>query len=612
MEITGFTKRAFFEQTGNFSFLSTLTFSQNSGFCELGFSGQTKIPFYFNNGKIIDKSGYFFSSYSENIPINFSGNISPNTIDYFVNNETISLGLPRDTGYLNYFYIDGTNNNLDLELYINGDVPNFSFDDNITYDTGSLNIPVSITNNSNIPFKIFSGQFLGNSGLFNLSGFPTGLINGNQSKTFYFNQNNVGGANQLSILMYSDFGREIITINASGITEIPPSYSINLIGPSTITAGSTGVYYCSFYDDFGVINIQPSITYISGSGNISGQTIFSGNYSGNLTGIVTGNAPISETFTISGTDGTLTGFFNYTLSQLIFPTGGFLFPYSVNGTGLGSVSSYNGPATGIITGLVSGNVNNQNNGQFIAFQSIFGIPSLSYSSLPTGYNLATGSINLTSPQKNDLLFIGNPNIALGYQTDYFSASNLSFYLNNNTGKHLVISSFSGNTIYLTGINKGNSGNSTILQTSPHNVGSITLSNSTLIGGIDLGLGTLVTPNSNFTGLLNQTFYSTGLVNQPVSGLGTGIYNYIQNSKTFTGTWDMLTGLSINNLVDVISLNNFNSTNISGTVYSSNIDAFYIYLPYNNNTSINDVISLNITGIGLNTGISLIISGNLIQ
>jgi hypothetical protein len=603
MKINSFKKRAFFKQTGNFSFLAELTFPSTKTDFEIGFSGDTTLPFYFKKGKIIDRNGYFLGSYNAQELVSFSGNFSTTGIDYFINNDPKAFNINRPTGNLDYFYINPSEE-FDIDIYIKGVKPSYSFTNSVNYNTGDSVIPINLTNNSNTPFKIFSGEFLGDNNLFNLSGFPTGLITG--TKTFYFNQNNVGGANNLTVLMNTDFGQEIFNIQASGVIITPESYSIQLVGPLNIDAGDTGVYYCLFYNDSGQMTVQPTLNFISGSGNIFAETQVSGLYSTTLTGNITKSGILSKSLEIPATGNQVTGLLNYFAEEIVYATGNFSWNYSIPSSGIVSVGAYNGLGTGLITGTIVGTTSS--NGGFYNYSGfVYGAPTFSYTSNPTGYTTATGLIDFNTPVNNDFLYVGNSSMAIVYGFHYSDVTGLTNYLNTNQSIHKVSATNDGVDVFLTSNILGSSGNLPVF-VDINNQGNMSV--ISLTGGSNLGIGALANPIGQFTGFLNQEFNGTGFYSLVKSGLATSIYTGIESVKSFTGTWDLLTGKTIDNLISSKSNGEFNSTTFSGQPYSKNIGSFYIYLPYNNNSSIADIVDLTITGVGLPTGITFRITGNI--
>ena len=150
-------------------------------------------------------------------------------------------------------------------------------------------------------------------------------------------------------------------------------------------------------------------------------------------------------------------------------------------------------------------------------------------------------------------------------------------------------------------------------------GTTTFSNPTLIGGYDFGIP-LITGNLNVvcsggvTGFINTIFtgsgYYSGILSFQIRGTGV-VLNY---SKSFTGCWDLLTGIPFRQ-VDYLA-RGFYNPGATKTGYLNNYPTYYNYgtetikVTYNNPyDSFNDIALLTITGSGFPTGLNMIISGN---
>ncbi len=215
MIISGFLTHNLYTQTGNFSFISTLSFSNQSGQSEFGFSGDTsKINFSFISGKVIDWNNNFVGTYNDMSTLTVSGVVGIFTIDYYINNEPVAFGMDKPTGYFNKIYTNAQNQNFDFNLFIQGDVPNYIIPQSSIFGTGNALVPITITNNSNFPFEIFSGNV--NSSKFSLASGLTGYVN----NTFTFNLIPSGissiGLNQMPINLYTNFGLVSTNISMSG------------------------------------------------------------------------------------------------------------------------------------------------------------------------------------------------------------------------------------------------------------------------------------------------------------------------------------------------------------------------------------------------------------
>src|SRR5690606_30914248 len=141
-------QRNIYAQTGSFSFLFSMVFDNHSGVCEFGFHGDNKVEFKAVSGRLIDHQNNYFSSYIKNRLVNISGNISPTSVDYYLNGAPIAFGIPRNSGSLNYVFVSPSGCQPNISISINGDKPSYDITDFITYQTGIPSIPVTITNHS--------------------------------------------------------------------------------------------------------------------------------------------------------------------------------------------------------------------------------------------------------------------------------------------------------------------------------------------------------------------------------------------------------------------------------------------------------------------------------
>ena len=170
-----------FAAQNEFSFLFNITNSTLSGISNIGFSGSTGESlnlFKFNSGQIFDINQKYVWSYNPREEIKISGNIGPGYLNYFINDTPICLYYPRRSGYYDNFYINTLNSNIDYDFFINGSIPNYSFE----YDN-SLEILETLTGylkNLSSPqeksFKIFSGQIFNNNFEYSLQYFNSGTL----------------------------------------------------------------------------------------------------------------------------------------------------------------------------------------------------------------------------------------------------------------------------------------------------------------------------------------------------------------------------------------------------------------------------------------------------
>ncbi len=209
-------KRSIYTQSGQFSFLLNLLIDNMTGIANFGFSGTSGaklINFTCRSGKFIDNKNNYVESYRDDVFTIVSGNISPNSIDYYINNNPMAFGSNRITGNIDYFYIDPLDCTATFDLYINGDKPNYTITKSVSFNTGQFNVPITITNNS-LPFKIFSGIYQGDTNRANISGVPGNVPTG--TSIFYINQNGLSGAVTFPFQLQTNFGPQSFLISGQG------------------------------------------------------------------------------------------------------------------------------------------------------------------------------------------------------------------------------------------------------------------------------------------------------------------------------------------------------------------------------------------------------------
>lgn len=597
MFFNSFSKRNFYTQTGAFSFGFDLQIDSLSGSVEIGFSGFNKTNWSFLSGKIYDFNNNFVGTYDNN-PTTISGTISSQTVDYYINGYPVAFGEKRPTGFLDYFYINPINNNAVMDLIINGTMPNYTITSFIPFNSNSSILTGQITNNS-LPFKIFSGSFLGDTSKANLSGVPTGIITG--TVPFYITQTGITGNTTFPISFYTNFGIITPSISGVGTPNLENAFFLQAVGNPNVTNNGSTIYICSFYNPTGDMNIFPSLSLVSGAGNISGLVPMTGFYSGILTGNIIGSGNVSKFFNVTGSGLGGTGFISDTITNFQYATGMQSFFYSIPATGIGATGEFTGIATGNITGIITGIIPSENG--IISLSGLFsGTPIVSIAP-NTGYITATGSIILNSPRNGDTIYVNGPTNSLVYGSNFSTVAELSNLLNSNPNKYSVTTTYAANSIFVSAIQSGVLGNAVSMILPAHDSSGITVSSTGLQGGQDLGINTVVTANSQFSGYLNNIFTGSGTYSKFVTGTIVGIASGLVGTKTFTGTWDFKTGLS-STLLTSYRDNQFISGNkYIGGVFDKSFGSIYLSINYSTFSVGQDIVKLTITGLGLGTGFS---------
>lgn len=613
MRISGFQKRSIYTQTGNFSFLYSVASDSLSGDFELGFSGDnTSIPIFFKNGRIIDHNQNHLSSYSRNAPTKISGDVSVNSVDYYLNDKPIAFGSPRTTGNLDYFYIKPHLCNLDLQLSIKGNKPSYEVTDNIIFLTGEPILTGTITNYS-APFRIFSGKYNGDTNLSNISGLPFNVPEG--TSNFYIINKGVRGNTTFPFTLYTNFGVKDVIVSGSGITETNNLYSMSVTAmndPSPLN-GYNSNFYTTFSNPTGNIELDVALRVLAGTGEIYSNQITTGFYSDYVTGFVVESGVLSKTITTltSGVDylgQIFTGETSFLVTSTVFATGIQTSFATFIGTGIGYNDEYSGPATGIVSGTITGIIES-GSGSINVYGLQFGTTSYCQS-IATGYGAATGYVGfINEPSSGDTFSINNNGVIFG--TDYTGIYSMADFINSNTGIYLVEAITSGSGMFLTALVEGLDGNYIELSTIQDPNNSIYISSNSLQGGYNLGTGVPLTGFGQFSGIIDSiTLTGSGNYSIPVSGFANGLQNALSYVKILSNTWNLKTGINsfkTTSYRDMDYINNIKDT-YTGPSAIRNRGSFYAYVEYSTPFPSGDFAELTITGVGLGTGFNIQISG----
>ena len=448
--ITGI-KNSIAWQTGNMNYNVALSLNNITGYTKFSFSGDQEFnSFTFKSGKIYDTDNLFVASYSKDETINISGQIGSNSYDYFINENIVALEKIKSTGTIKYFTLESDQNTqTDLSLYIGGELPNYTIEEELdivigqTYTSGEIN-----NNNVNRQFRFYqasiTGDLQGNkiSGISNTGDIASStyfIVSGSsglsQSGTYNLPINfntNFGSIQKNVILNVLDITGSLlnIKINPSNLTGITSEnlnnnyidarikyikYDGSLLSNSPITgnvllqyhSGNTGEYWTDLpATGFGINIVGQKL--ITGSGYLTGL----------FNGVITGsgglyNIQYTETKTGILTGSGLkyvTGEFTGELSGLVQGTGTGIYWLSTAFTGgLTSSIGFTGAITGskIISGLSgSANVTGKNIYGFDVSGYAFGAGSgLAYATGEvtgnyeiTGSGLASGIGNYIYPE----------------------------------------------------------------------------------------------------------------------------------------------------------------------------------------------------------------------
>lgn len=281
-----------------FSFQINVENSNVSGISNIGFSGnnQRLNLFKFNSGQIFDFNDRYIWSYNPRDQINISGNIGSGYINYFINDTPVCLFSPRGNIYYDKFYVDTNNSILDLDLYIQGSIPEYELVYPNTVGV-SQNVTGFIKNNSSPlqrSFEIFSGITYDVNLDYIFSQIYSGNISGGSSGIFILqpsinNEVNEPTLNTLDVILQTSFGN----INTQLTYNIIPApiYLTDFITGYTGLLGQVDNFTLQKFYNYELNSIYPinrrvDVILENFTGH-TGQTIFSVfNGSGTVSGSV--------------------------------------------------------------------------------------------------------------------------------------------------------------------------------------------------------------------------------------------------------------------------------------------------------------------------------------
>jgi len=369
MIASGFTKRSISDQTGVFGYEINVNLDNQTGYCQVGFSGTQNFSFTFQNGRIYDPQNKFVQAYTSGALINIAGQVGPSTYDYSINGTPTALGNPISSGTYSWIYVNpsGTSPNVDIQVY--GALPSYQICTGSAYQGSGTLITGSIVNeNPNVKFRIFNVD-IASTDSYSVSGFTTGDITG--TGYFYLTSNDV--SNYLVVLpitFYTNFGEVTVEYAISGYVPVypnvyltvSPTYSGNIV---SVPEGANKKFttYLSNYPNTAQVSV--SLSYLSGTtGNIYQAVVASNSTSGLISGVVIGSQALTSSFSgaITGVDPTTSGIVSGTgigilTSNIINATGQVSQNFSIEVTGMGT-GTYNGSflANAQVSGFVSGQV----------------------------------------------------------------------------------------------------------------------------------------------------------------------------------------------------------------------------------------------------------------
>lgn len=364
------------EQTG-ISYSIDLSLNNVTGFCDLGFSGDSKFNFKLKNGKVFDNENFLVYSYSPNEKFNISGNINTDGYDYYVNNYYYSNKNKNFTKF-NSFYLNANNVDADLDLIINGDKPSYELTFNNLFYIYQ-NITGKIKNNSNLKFRIYSGEVVYpiTFSLQTIPPFSTEITNAYQNiiiqpdvenaKNLFLNK-----SGEFLFNLYTNFGKitgSFITTGEyvkSGVIksfDFEENYGTSLIetGKEIFTEYTLNINF-GLEDETGYYpfnkDLEIEFIYKSGyTGILYKDLDISTGITKNLTGFISGSGYLSDTVTATGSginllnDQIVTGLITNNISGFTYLNGFVINDVNILGSGIKKYTEINSIAKIIPTDI---------------------------------------------------------------------------------------------------------------------------------------------------------------------------------------------------------------------------------------------------------------------
>jgi hypothetical protein len=545
-------KRNFYTQNGNFGITVDFSVDNPSGRYEFGVSGTESVSLILQSGKIT-WNNLFVQSY---LPFNDYSvllEITDSSLNYIQNNQEVFYGLSKNTGDYNYFYFkrENTGINSEFDFSVSGkNLPNYNIDKlGIWFNSGQTEVTGSYTNQSGYDIRIFSSFAQDKQGL--AYNFSTGFFSSGALSKFKYSGDfsDFDFTQPITTTFYTNFGTQQIkfkilntaTLEKFVLLDEITDYSFNnedLINRTiTWTNYSGGVAANNFNTDLFL-----SLEYVNGSGqftvdDFAASASFTGLAYGNFlqSGLVTGLAQIA-----TGTD-SVTGVYSVNFTRFQWATGRVTGYFSGNGTGMASGINYTGLAHGPFTGSLTGTIRNGSGTLF--FDNIHTTGFLvgeAYTVNYTGYVNATGYINISGLPYNSIFYIGVENIPIVKGLQYYNETGLAYYLSG-TAAHKVFAKYEDNIIKLESRVSGADGNGIFIKNYSCGATGLTLYTPFLTGGGNIGTtGNVVYGlNQPFSGIISTTATGSGNYVQFASGNEVGNFTF---TRTFTGSWDLYTGL----------------------------------------------------------------------
>ena len=596
--------RSFFTQNDNFDVSVNCQVNNTTGMYSFGITGTSSFKINLISGKIY-KDDIFVHSYVPYEQFSIRMQLTSGNYNIYKNENPLILGQLKSQNDYNSFFFNRQYNMDDatFDVYISGsNTPNvFIQQTAYIFSTGQTSITGEIINYGPYDYKVFTSEA---ASLQNLTfNNITGNITSGQTGYFIFNGglNNFDTTQPIILNIYTNYNYNYLNfyiLNISSLDKtiifkpMPPLVFNNLNqinSPLQYNNYSGGLATNSFNAEFSFM-----LDYVSGSGLFKGNNIIlSGFYNiigygniinyGYLTGlstVMTGTSQLSGEYVISG-------------SNFAWATGSITGYFSGIGTGIASGNGYTGISIGPFTGSIIDTIYPNSGTLFYnkAFVTGHGLQSLSLDY--QGYTQATGFVNISGLNYDDIIYIGVMDIPLIKGLQFNDTTGLCYYLSGNYQHEVSSIVGDDNILYLTSLLNGTLGNGIFINQNQCNVGSMVAYTPILTGGTDIGVtGLIVYPISEYNGTITKLFSGSGYYSNPISGNANGTFYFI---RIFTGVWDLLTGISPSSLVSFKNQGFFNSTGFSGYFVGTPNSTVYFQIAHSDSDFNIDVANLIISG-----------------
>lgn len=516
-----------------FSASFDLSFSNTTGSARIGFSGNEKTyGFSFISGRILDHQNRYFSSYIPNDLFTLFTNFSGSAYDCSINNEVVTYSGLKDNFFVDNFFIDPSGVSIDASVLIRTKKPTLQLSSPSTFITGQ-NITGYLTTNSISGVKIFTGFFEDLSS-FEFLSLPTGHITASASGQTIIKQKDPAVNKFItSFTLDTNAGIYENDFSITGVEKPFLDYVFNFNQTEENTTPSN-----DWIDSIITPSTETGVTKVA-----ENEFIYS--YVANYTSLEPSSLPIS-----------------ISLSYVSGQTGYYGLVYNVSVT-----SGGNGYLT-TPTVIFSGGFDHQK-------VSVLDISNERLVRSDTvAFNLATG---------DPISFYAKSGIALPNPIK----SNTIYYVKNTfpgDPELFTVSTGRGGAV----LDITNTGGGYFFYYNPNALASgvaylgTTTSNFDQVSSVELtffGSGYTSAPAIIFSG-------GTGIINNTAPTLASGIADFLSYTKSFTGCYDLFTGINS----DYRSFKSYNYTSPSG--YSRSDNFSYFSSPINLKVSYNTTYDAN--------------------